>query len=41
MSLIRNDNIGKKLELASIEGKMKENQIRWLGHVTKMIKCAS
>lgn len=32
---IRNDNIRKELGVANIENKMKENRLRWFGHVQR------
>ena len=30
---VRNENIHTKIDVASIEEKMRENRLRWLGHV--------
>ena len=32
---IRNEDIKNRVEVAEIEGKMRENQLRWFGHVKR------
>ena len=32
---IRNEEIRKKVDVASIENKMRENRLRWFGHIRR------
>ena len=38
---IQNEEIFLKIGVASIDGKMRENHLRWLGHVQKIVTNAT
>lgn len=34
---VKNENIGRKLEVASTENKMRDNRLRWFSHVHRRL----